>query len=337
MSALPKISIIIPFYNAAATLDACLQGLQREREIPLEIICVDDRSTDDSAAIAARHPVTLVQMIRRSGAAAARNLAASLATGDLLFFVDADVLVPPGVIARIVARFAAEPELDALFGAYTIFPAADNFATVYKNLAHHFTHLTSRRRASTFWCGCGAIRRACFARAGGFDEGYDAASVEDIDLGYRLKKLGARVALDPDLRVVHAKRYTLLSLIRSDLLNRAIPWTRLMVRENVFTPDLNLRVPNILSGVLLALVLPLALLTFLFVPWRIAAVFLAALAGAYLLMNFRVWWYVFRLKGLLFSLLFLAMYSVTYVYSVVGFALGIGMYLLEKKGKTAGK
>lgn len=330
----PKLSIIIPFYDAAATLGACLEALLGERETPMEIICVDDRSSDRSAEIAARYPVRLVQMIRRSGAAAARNLAASLATGDMLFFVDADVIVPPGVIERIAARFEREPQLDALFGAYTIFPAGENFATVYKNLVHHFTHLTSRRRATTFWCGCGAIRRECFAKSGGFDESYDAASVEDIDLGYRLHKMGAQVALDPDLRVIHAKHYTLPGLVRSDLLNRAVPWTRLMMRENIFTPDLNLRVPNIVSGILLVLVAPLALLLAFFVPWRVTAISLAGLICLYFLMNIRIWWYVFRLRGLAFSCLFLTMYSVTYVYSALGFALGIVLYLVEKKGMS---
>lgn len=326
----PPISVIIPFFNARATLGRCIESLKLCDFTDLEIIAVDDCSTDGSAEIAVEHGVRVVSMLRRSGAAAARNLAGSLAGGEILFFVDADVYAPPGVVERVVDAFTQDPKLDALFGAYTIMPDADDFASVYKNLVHHFTHLTSRRRASTFWCGCGAVRRQVFQDVGGFDEDYTAASVEDIEFGYRLSASGACIRLDPSLRVVHAKRYTLTSLVRSDVLDRAIPWTKLMARENVFNLDLNLRASNVLSGILLALLVPLAVAALLVLPLSVAGMALAGLLGAYFALNFGIWWYVARVRGLAFSLLFLTMYSVTYVYSVLGFGLGLAKFLLEK-------
>jgi GT2 family glycosyltransferase len=318
------ISVIIPFYNAAATLERCLSSLAQAGGPVAEIICVDDGSTDDSCDIAARFDVRLVQMRRRSGAAAARNLAASMATGDVL------LIAPPGLLDRIAEAFAREPELDALFGAYTIFPAERNFASVYKNLVHHFTHATSRSEAWTFWCGCGALRREAFARVGGFDEGYAAASVEDLELGYRLRKAGGRIRLDPSLRVIHAKRYTLGSLVRSDLFNRAIPWTRLMARENVFRADLNLKAANIASGVLLTLLLPLALFALFVLPASVTWPLAPALVLAFIALNARIGWFVARVKGLPFALLFLLMYAFAYLYSALGFVLGLATYLVQR-------
>jgi len=331
MDATPKISVLIPFYNAASTLAACLDSLTRVEYDNLEVICVDDRSTDGSAEIAGRYAVRLVQMIRRSGAAAARNLAASLAEGEIFFFMDADVLAPPHLPADLAARFAAEPELDAVFGAYTRFPAADNFTSVYKNLVHHYTHLTSRRHASTFWCGCGAIRRQAFFQVGGFDESYNAASVEDIEMGYRLSKQGGRIRLDPALQVTHAKRYTFRRLIRSDLLDRAIPWTKLMARENIFTLDLNLKPANVISGVLLAMILPVTVAILCIFPLSWSIYFVGVVLLAYLVLNGRIFLYALRTKGPIFMLLFIGMYSFTYLYSVLGFALGLIIFTWERR------
>jgi glycosyltransferase involved in cell wall biosynthesis len=326
----PKVSVIVPFYNAAATLDRCLASLTERQSGDYEVLCVDDRSTDESAEIAMRYPVRLVQMIRRSGAAAARNLAASMAVGEIFFFVDADVFVPPGLVAAVDDRFAADATLDAVFGAYTILPAADNFTSVYKNFVHHYTHLTSHREASTFWCGCGAIRRAAFALAGGFAESYTAASVEDIELGYRLQKRGGHIRLDPSLRVVHAKHYTLGRLVRSDLLDRAIPWTKLMARENIFKLDLNLKIGNVVSGIVLALFLPLGLTALLVWPLADSWPLLAVALVSYLALNAGITTYVWRVMGACFALLFLVMYSITYLYSVLGFVLGLLLYSSEK-------
>lgn len=331
MDATPKISVLIPFYNAESTLAACLESVSRSKYGNFEVICIDDRSTDGSAGIAAKHEVRLAQMIRRSGAAAARNLAASLADGEIFFFMDADVLAPSQLLSDIAARFAAEPELDAVFGAYTRFPAEQNFTSIYKNLVHHYTHLTSKRHASTFWCGCGAIRREAFRRVGGFDESYNAASVEDIELGYRLSKQGGRIRLDPTLQVTHAKRYTFTKLIRSDLLDRAIPWTKLMARENVFTLDLNLKPANVLSGVLLAMILPVTVAMLLLFPLSWSIYFFAAVILAYLVLNGRIFLYALRARGPFFLVLFIGMYSFTYLYSVLGFALGLVIFVLERR------
>lgn len=332
MSTQLKVSVIVPFYNASPTLARCLESILANDYPHLEVICVDDRSTDDSPAIAARYDVQLLQMIHQSGAAAARNLAVNAATGDILYFTDADVIVPPNIIERLADLFFEHEDMDACFGAYTIFPAADNFTSVYKNLIHHHTHLTSKKHAATFWCGCGAVRRKSFEKTGGFDESYTAASVEDIELGYRMSNMGMDIRLRTDLRVTHAKNYTLRTLIRSDLFGRAIPWTKLMARKNIFRADLNLKINNILSGILLALFVPAIVSAALVLPFEFIWPALAAALVVYLALNGRIWLFVWQVKGLPFSLLFLLMLIITYLYSVVGFVLGVLGYVLEATG-----
>jgi glycosyltransferase involved in cell wall biosynthesis len=333
----PLVSVIIPYFNAAETILRTLQSIAESTYENLEIIAVNDGSQDDSVKIAVEHPGRHISMIQRSGAAVARNVGAAAASGSILFFVDADVTVQPETIRLMVDTFHSEPSLDACFGEYTVYPYHGNFATVYKNLVHHFTHQTSREEAQTFWAGCGAVKAEPFAQVGGFDESFAAASVEDIDLGYRLKEAGKRILLNKQLQVTHGKPYTLLSLIRSDLFDRAIPWTKLMARRNVFTADLNLRWTNVVSGLLLFLGPPLvAAFAFTFGTEQL---WMPALMGLllYLVLNGPIFGFVMRHKGPLFFIPFFLMYTITYVYSCIGFGLGILGYAVDGiRGKTRG-
>lgn len=151
MSSANAISVIIPLYNNAAFIDACLTAIYRCTPSP-QIIVVDDASTDGSADIAARYPCTLLRLGQNRGAAYARNLGAKHADSDILFFLDSDILVEADSLERIIEKFAANPELDALFGSYQKNTIPANYCSQYKNLLHHFTHQISSEEAATF-CG----------------------------------------------------------------------------------------------------------------------------------------------------------------------------------------
>ena len=84
-------------------------------------------------------------------------------------------MCPPGTLTRIRDRFESEPDLDALIGSYDDEPAAPGFVSQYKNLLQHYVHQHGRKEATTFWSGCGAIRRELFLAIGGFDETYTQA------------------------------------------------------------------------------------------------------------------------------------------------------------------
>lgn len=325
----PRVSVIIPYYNAEATLGRTLDSLAETAGALVEVIVVNDRSTDSSEKVAMGYPVVAIAMARRSGAAVARNTGASAARAPILFFLDADVEVAPGTLARVQVHLESPDGPDACFGAYTPLPAPDNFASVYKNIVHHHTHRTSSRRARTFWCGCGAIRAEVFREIGGFDESYQASSVEDIELGYRLTLAGRRILLDPSMTVRHAKRYTLGSLIRSDFWDRAVPWTLLMARKNVFYTDLNLKTSNLLSALALILFPP-----FVYAAWRLltpvhAAFMVAAALAVYLGANASLFLTALRHKGALFTAGFVAMHALFYAYSVLGFGVGLALFAWE--------
>jgi len=105
-----------------------------------------------------------------------------------LFFVDADVVIAQ---ARSSVSGASSPDIPsrrAVFGSYDARPSDGSMVSRYRNLLHHFVHQRGNPEASTFWAGCGAIRRSVFHEVGGFDAGrFRRASIEDIELGYRLR------------------------------------------------------------------------------------------------------------------------------------------------------
>ena len=173
-------------------------------------------------------------------ASAARNAGVRRATGDVLVFVDADVLIHPDALTRVKAAFAAFPELTAVFGSYDDSPTGGTVAA-FRNLLHHHVHQRAGGPAETFWSGLGAVRRDAFLASGGFDaDRFPHPSVEDIDLGIRLAANGAHILLDPTIQGTHLKAWTLRSMLFTDFARRGVPWVAPHLRSGRGSTALNL-------------------------------------------------------------------------------------------------
>jgi hypothetical protein len=276
---------VIPAYNAGAHLGQCLEALSLARGSSHEIIVVDDGSTDGSKEIAARYAVRVLSGGERRGPAFARNLGARAALGELLLFIDADVCVHPDTLATIQCAFDGDPALDALIGSYDCHPRSPDFLSQYRNLMHAWTHQTAHAEASTFWSGCGAIRRSVFLEHAGFSESYGRPAIEDIELGYRLARAGRKIALDRSLQVTHLKRWTFLNLVKTDILDRGIPWTELILRDRCMPNDLNLQLSQRVSVALAFLLVGLSVATAVFS----GGYFLVPLLSVVLMLLARYW------------------------------------------------
>jgi len=315
----PFISIIVPAYNAREHLGQCLDALLASSYTSFEIIVVDDGSTDDTAEMARAKGVTLLERTRQAGPGAARNEGALQAKGEILFFVDADVLVTERTVALVAKRFIENPDLDALFGSYDDTPSEEDFLSQYKNLSHHYVHQQSGEEAVTFWAGCGAVRKEVFDRAAGFDqERYARPSIEDIELGYRMNKMGCKILLDKALQVKHLKRWTIESLLRADILHRAVPWSMIIVERGQVVNDLNLQWRNKASAGLAGLLFVMLGLAF----FRREFLYGVALLTVILVvLNLDFYRFLFNRRGLLFAVLSFFMHMLYYFYSGVTFVL----------------
>jgi glycosyltransferase involved in cell wall biosynthesis len=272
-----RISVIIPVYNGAGYLRACLEHLRRSRMEPYEIIVVDDGSTDASVAVAGEFGAKVMSTGGRSGPARARNLGAQQAAGEILYFIDSDVCVHADTIERVLAHFEADPELDALMGSYDDTPKIKDFLSQYKNLMHCYVHHKARREACTFWSGCGAIRKHVFIEHSGFSESYGRPAIEDIELGYRLVRARRRLLLDSDVRVKHLKSWSFFKLVHTDIMDRGVPWTELILRDKRAPNDLNLQLSQRVSVALVLLLVGLAALGALLMGAALVAPLLALL------------------------------------------------------------
>lgn len=316
---IPFITVIIPVYNGRDFLRKCLDALFSSSYSSFEVLVVNDCSTDDCVEQAVKKGARVISTPKRSGPGAARNLASKAAVGDVLVFVDADVVVETDTLEKIARRFEENPDLAALFGSYDDAPAEPNFLSQYKNLQHHFVHQQSNPAASTFWSGLGAIRKAVFLQHGGFDhKRFSEPSIEDIDLGSRLRAAGQRILLDRDIQAKHLKKWGVWSHLRTEIFCRALPWSRLIVEKDAMINDMNLKTSDRLSALLvggLGITIP-------FIIWQpYTAALSICIAAAFLFLNRKILHFFYRKKGLLFAIMTIPWQMLYFLYSGATFVL----------------
>ncbi|MEC4986619.1 MAG: glycosyltransferase [Oscillatoria sp. PMC 1068.18] len=318
-----SISVIIPVYNGGKNFRKCLSSLKKSLTSPSEVIVVADGDTDGSHQVAEEFGSTVIKLSSTGGPAQARNIGAKAATGEILFFIDADVEINPDAIAQVANFFEHHPNISALIGSYDDAPGADNFLSQYKNLFHHYTHQKGKENASTFWGACGAIRQEVFLSLGGFDENYRFPCVEDIELGYRLKAAGYKIRLCKEIQVKHLKHWGLISLLKAEFFYRALPWTALIWRSRSLHNDLNLETSHRLSAILTYL-----LIVSLIGTWWLPG--LAAIAATIAILLFRLnlelYQFFLEKRGLLFTAKTVPWHWFYYFYSALAFVIGTLRY-----------
>ena len=169
----PLVSVIVPAYNAERYLAEALESIFAQGHAALEVIVVDDGSTDDTGTIAASLGVQLVRQTNR-GAGAARNAGVAVARGDFLAFLDADDVWTEG---RLELQLAAVGAVDFVFGHAEEFPAA--------------------RTLPGYVPGCLLAHTTSFRRVGAFRE--DVHVGEFLDWLARAEDLGMRSEMLPDV------------------------------------------------------------------------------------------------------------------------------------------
>lgn len=269
------IGVVVPVYNGSETICRCITGLLRSNRRIDRIIVVDDGSTDGSGELARQLGVEVMRTADRPcGPSHARNVAAQQLSTDLIVFVDSDVVVDPQAVGRLTAVLEEDPDIAATFGSYDDDPDCDRVAALYANLRHHCAHQGVDREAETFWAGLGAIRRDAFQALDGFDESFAPPSIEDVELGVRLRQAGGHIRTIHEALGKHLKNWTLTQLWRTDIFGRAIPWARLIVEPHGPRGKLNAAADQKLAAILAILMAVTALSGALFGSrWWLATAF----------------------------------------------------------------
>ncbi len=311
-----SLSIVVPAFNAGHELAESLPALKAAAP-DVELLVVDDGSTDDTVRVAGTHGARVICLSCNGGPAKARNAGAAEASGSVLLFVDADVVVRSDSIMRIRRTFADNPDVAAVFGSYDSTPRADGLLSRYRNLLHHYVHQQGNPEAETFWAGLGAVRRTAFLAVGGFDAArFPAPAIEDIELGYRLRRAGHRIRIDKALQGTHLKKWTLGSMLRTDIAARAVPWTRLML-EGGAVRELNLQRDQRVSVVLTAVAAAAAVLGLVRPELWLVSI---AAAAAVAILNRRFYAFLAREGGIVLALGSIPLHLLYFLYSGASFA-----------------
>lgn len=333
----PTVSVIVPVFNGSEHIRTCLEAIFSSTCRDFECIVVDDGSKDDTLLMINRFQVNVLILPKTYGPAYARNRGVEVSKGRILLFIDADVAIRPDTITRVIEDFEKMPAIDALFGSYDDEPGAPNFLSQYKNLFHHYIHQHGKKDASTFWCGCGAIKRDVFIKFGGFNENF--RFIEDIELGYRLKaahpvrnkaisnRMSHSIYLDKSLQVKHLKKYTFLGLLASDIFGRAIPWTMLMLSSGNTVNDLNTKTGNKIS--LFVAMLLTCSVPFVWTLWGRYSFIL--LFSVFYLLHKDFYGFFINKRGVFFVLQVIPLHLLYYLYSGFSFVFSSLSYLVKKK------
>ncbi|MFG2060975.1 glycosyltransferase family 2 protein [Micromonospora sp. NPDC048871] len=208
----PLVSVIVPNYNYARALHLCLDSLRAQTYPQLEIIVVDDCSTDDSVAVAEAHGARVVRTPSNSGPAAARNLGAAVAAGEILFFIDSDVAARPDAVANAVELLTEDPTIGAVCGNYDPVPLIrDSLLEEYRCLQQSYWLIADEGRISTLYTALLAIPTRVFEEIGPFNP--RLRETENADYGLRLAERYG-ILLTPRVRGVHDHDHELGVLVR---------------------------------------------------------------------------------------------------------------------------
>jgi glycosyltransferase involved in cell wall biosynthesis len=195
------ISVIIPVYNGAQTLPACLQALRNQTCPPDEVIVIDDGSTDGTSAVAARFRVKVL-LQANAGPAAARNYGVQIAQGDPLLFTDADCIPAPDWVENMVTAFA-DPNTVGVKGEYRTNQPELVARFVQQEYQERYDRMAGQDQIDFVDTYSAGYRRSIFLAAGGFDVTFPTASVEDQEFSFRLAQQGYRLKYAPGVIVYH--------------------------------------------------------------------------------------------------------------------------------------
>lgn len=197
-----RISLVIPVYNGVDTIGACLDAVYAADNRPVEVIVVDDGSTDNSTDIIKRYPCRLVRLGRQTGSSTARNIGARHCKGEILMFIDADCLLREDTLFLAEKTVAELDPSVVVGGTYSKLPVDKNFFSTFQSLFIHFFESKNAENPD-YVAGHALIMSAAgFKKSGGFPEHF-LPLIEDVAFSHHLRRSGYRLLMNPDIQVGH--------------------------------------------------------------------------------------------------------------------------------------
>jgi len=202
-------SIIIPTFNSALRIGNCLDALlQHTQGRDVEILVVNDGSTDDTADVVRRYPTVRLMNQANAGPAAARNRGAMECSGQVLVFTDDDCIATPGWLDSMLEPFQ-QPEVVGVKGAYRTRQKSLLARFVQIEYEDRYRLMNSADSIDFVDTYSAAFRRDRFFEMSGYDTSFPVACAEDIELSYRMSNAGWKMKFAPEAIVYHTHPDTL--------------------------------------------------------------------------------------------------------------------------------
>jgi GT2 family glycosyltransferase len=228
----PLISLIIPNRNGAGTIGQCLESISLNAEGQVEVIVVDDCSTDRSVEIIERFPVRLIKLERHVGASHARNIGAGNSNGAVLFFIDADCLLQKDTLSNVRRAMEKHGAGAVLGGTYARESQDPGFFNFFQSIFVNYFETKRAEDPDYIAAHAFLVAPEVFRKSGGFPEDF-LPILEDVEFSHRLRRAGYRLIMEPAIQVKHIFNFTLGRSLRN-----AVRKTRYWVRYSLANRDL---------------------------------------------------------------------------------------------------
>lgn len=326
------VSVIIPTFNSSAHILHCLSAIKNSAYPIYEIIVVDDLSLDNTVEMAQKAKVNVVKMNHKSSANLCRNEGARRANGDVLLFLDSDVVISANAVGEIITTFENK-DIDAVVGLYSPPTANSNLCTAYKNLWIRYSYLCSMPSIDWIFGAVSAIRKDVFSMADGFkNELAVKAGIDDLELGKRLNKMNYHIILNPNVEGQHLKQFTLRSLLRNDFARSE--WFVLLAWElREFHSSLNKGFVNVYPSFIISTMLSILLLGLLPIAYssRIGVIIFILGIAVYIRLNFNFLLYFKKYFGIARTIAVIFILFFDHVVCAIGSAKGVIKCLIHSK------
>lgn len=290
------LSIVIPTYNAKRFIIPLLESVFRNKIEEMEVVIVDDCSTDDTVVTARKYPVNMIELQKNGGPAKARNIGVEASKGDIIFFLDSDVVVLDGTIKEVQEHFERDPSAKCVIGVCSTEPLNKGFVPAYMAM-FEYIHLieTPGHKVSVFAPRCGAVKKDFFRKIGGYNESYKGADVEDFELARRINRVGS-IILNPKIRVRH--QFANFKQALRIYFKRTVMWVHLLFKIK----KLDNAGPTSPSNGIAAICAFFSILSLVLIPYSAFAMHLFTFfIIVYIISNMKWWNFMRNEKGLFFA------------------------------------
>lgn len=322
-----KISVIIPNHNGARTIGTCIEALQRSAYDEFEVIVVDDLSSDESCDITGRYPCRLIRLPEHRGASVARNTGAAAATGEILFFIDADCVVSENTLGMVESAFERHPGC-VIGGSYAPLAYDDTFFSTFQSIFINYSELR-KQEPDYIAAHAMVISRELFMKSGGFPEDF-MPIIEDVEFSHRLKRSGIRLVMDSSILVRHIFNFDLERSLRNAF-RKSKYWTGYSLSNRDLFSDSGTASVELKFGVLSAPLIWLFIIFSVLHPERMFVLGAIVILSLSLFVSRRLVEAFYGNKGAVFAVLASIYYSLIYPFAVAsGGASGILLHLRKQ-------